>query len=143
MSDLRAPVAKGDASDADTRTDEALRVEILPILPSLSIAESRDFYREKLGFDEIVHLDESYLILRRRFAGAPLELHFWLTDDSSLCERTAIYIRGGGIDLLHQDFAQRGVERITPLSLREWNMEEFYVWDPHGNLLKFGRVPAL
>lgn len=34
------------------------RIEVLPMLPSLSIAESRDFYRDKLGFDEIVHEDE-------------------------------------------------------------------------------------
>ena len=27
-------------------------VEVLPILPSLSIAETRDFYRDRLGFDE-------------------------------------------------------------------------------------------
>lgn len=26
------------------------RVEVLPMLPSLSIAESRDFYRDRLGF---------------------------------------------------------------------------------------------
>lgn len=115
------------------------RVEVLPILPSLDLAETRDFYRDRLGFDAIVHEDESYLIMRRLFAGAPMELHFWLTDDRSLCERTAVYVRGGGIDALHREFRDADVARLSPLEMRPWGMEEFYVHDIHGNLLKFGR----
>jgi catechol 2,3-dioxygenase-like lactoylglutathione lyase family enzyme len=119
------------------------RVEVLPILPSLSIAETRDFYRDRLGFDQVGFESEDYLILWRLFAGSRMELHFWLTDDRSLCERTAVYIRGGGIDRLHAEFTARKVEKLTPLTVRPWNMEEFYVWDLHGNLLKFGRIPQV
>lgn len=123
----------GDGLDRD------LRLEVLPILPSLSIAETRDFYCDKLGFGDIIHEDDTYLIVRRVFAGARMELHFWLQDDRSLCERTAVYLRGGGIDVLHGEFLERGVETLSPLTVRAWGMEEFYVHDPHGNLLKFGR----
>lgn len=114
-------------------------VEVLPILPSLSIGETRDFYRDRLGFDEIVHEDKEYLIIRRLFVGRRLELHFWLTDDRKICEVSAVYIRGGGIDALHAEFTERGAEKLSPMTVRPWGMEEFYVWDPHGNLLKFGR----
>ena len=114
-------------------------VEVLPILPSLSIAETRDFYRDSLGFDEIVYEDKDYLIVRRQFLGRPMELHFWLTDDRKLCEVSAVYIRGGGIDALHAEFTERRAEKLSPMAVRPWGMEEFYVWDPHGNLLKFGR----
>lgn len=117
------------------------RVEVLPMLPSLSIAESRDFYKEFLGFDEIVYEDKDYLIIRRDFLGSPMEMHFWLTDDRKICEVSAVYIRGGGIDALHAEFAARKTPRLSPMTVRPWNMEEFYVWDPHGNLLKFGRIP--
>lgn len=119
--------------------DDDLQIEILPILPSLSISETMAFYSDGLGFEEIVHRHDEYLILRRAFAGARMELHFWLTDDRSLCERTAIYLRGGGIDVLRREFVERGVAKPSPLALRPWGMEEFYVHDPHGNLLKFGR----
>lgn len=119
------------------------RVEVLPMLPSLSIAESRDFYRDRLGFDEIVYEGPDYLILRRDFVGHPMEIHFWFTDDRKLCETSGVYIRGGGIDALHAEFGRRGVEKLSPMSVRPWGMEEFYVWDPHGNILKFGRnAPA-
>ena len=114
-------------------------IEVLPILPSLAIAETRDFYRDCLGFDEVVFEDADYLIMRRVFLGRRLELHFWLTDDRKLCEATAVYLRGGGIDALHEEFAARSVPKLSPLEVRPWGMEEFYVWDPHGNLLKFGR----
>ncbi|MDB5526147.1 MAG: putative bleomycin resistance protein [Rhizobium sp.] len=120
---------------------EADRVEVLPILPSLNISETWDFYRDFLGFDEIVHEDRDYLIIRRAFAGSPMELHFWLADDRALCEKSAIYIRGGGIDALHAEFTGRKLPKLTPMTLRPWKMEEFYVFDTHGNLLKFGRVP--
>ena len=115
------------------------RVEVLPMLPSLSTAESRDFYRDKLGFEEVVYEDRDYLIVRRDFIGHPMEIHFWLTDDRKLCEASGVYIRGGGIDALHQEFTRRSVPKISPMSVRLWGMEEFYVWDPHGNILKFGR----
>jgi extradiol dioxygenase family protein len=115
------------------------RIEVLPVLPSLSIAESRDFYCDKLGFDEIVHEDESYLIVRRDFVGHRMEIHFWLTDDSALCQASGVYLRGGGIDALHAEFSAREVPKLSPVTLRPWGMEEFHVWDPHGNILKFGR----
>jgi catechol 2,3-dioxygenase-like lactoylglutathione lyase family enzyme len=117
------------------------RVEVLPMLPSLSIPESRDFYRDFLGFNEVVYEDRDYLIIRRDFLGSPMEVHFWLTDDRNICENSGIYIRGGGIDALHAEFAERNVPKLTPMTVRPWNMEEFYVWDPHGNILKFGRIP--
>ena len=34
---------------------------------------------------------------------------------------------------------RRGVPKLSPMTVRPWGMEEFYVWDPHGNILKFGR----
>lgn len=117
------------------------RVEVLPMLPSLSISETRDFYRDHLGFDEIVHENADYLIIRREFVGERMELHFWRTDDRKICEVSAVYIRGGGIDALHAEFTERKVPKLSEMTLRPWKMEEFYVWDPHGNLLKFGRNP--
>ena len=45
------------------------------------------------------------------------------------------------MDALHADFSERKLPGLSPFLVRDWNMEEFYVWDPHGNLLKFGRIP--
>ncbi|QQM31600.1 VOC family protein [Martelella lutilitoris] len=113
-------------------------IAVLPVLPSLDLAETKAFYTEKLGLSEVVHEDGTYLILRR----PGMELHFWLTDDRGLCENTSIYIRGGGIDALYAEFSMRGIVHERGYEVREWNMKEFYVYDPHGNLLRFGRIPG-
>jgi len=113
------------------------RIEVLPVLPSLDISETLSFYRDQLGFGTLVYETQDYLILGRD----GMELHFWLTDDRSLCEKTSVYLRGGGIGDLHREFAGRGVERLSEMAVRPWDMEEFYIHDPHGNLLRFGRIP--
>ncbi|MBX5104832.1 VOC family protein [Rhizobium lentis] len=113
------------------------RIEVLPVLPSLDIDATLAFYRDKLGFANVVYQAEDYLILRRD----EMELHFWRTTDAGLCEKTSVYLRGGAIGALHAEYLKRGIERLTEMEVRPWNMEEFYIHDPHGNLLRFGRVP--
>ncbi len=117
--------------------DDPDRVEVLPVLPSLDIQETKAFYTKQLGFAEVVYEANKYLIVRR----VGMELHFALVEDRSLCENTTVYLRGGGIADLHREFTARAVPSLTPMAVRPWNMEEFYIHDPHGNLLRFGRIP--
>ncbi|MDH4989014.1 VOC family protein [Aminobacter anthyllidis] len=109
----------------------------IPVMPSLDIGESRDFHRDRLGFDVIGPEMDDYLIVRR----GEIEIHFWKTDDRKLPEVTSCYIRGGEVPALHAEFSARGVERLSPFTARPWNMKEFYIHDPHGNLLRFGCAP--
>lgn len=118
--------------------DDPDRIEVLPVLPSLDIGETQDFYATQLGFSEVVYRVDDYLILRRCQG---MELHFRLTDDRTLCERISVYLRGGGIGDLHREFSDRAVSTLSPMEVRPWNMEEFYIHDPHGNLLRFARIP--
>ena len=105
----------------------------IPILASLDIAESAAFYADQLGFT-VGYQDAGYLIVRRD----EMEIHFWKTDDRRFPENTSCYIRGGQVAALHAEFEKRGVERLSPFEVRPWNMKEFFVHDPHGNLLRFG-----
>jgi catechol 2,3-dioxygenase-like lactoylglutathione lyase family enzyme len=107
----------------------------IPILASLDIEESRAFYTQQLGFVGEVFGD--HLIVRRD----EMEIHFWLTSDRRFPENTSCYIRGGQVVLLYEEFRSRGVERLSDFAVRPWNMKEFYVHDPHGNLLRFGCIP--
>ena len=109
----------------------------IPVLPSPDILESRDFYRDRLGFEVIGPEMDDYLIVRR----GEIEIHFWRSDDRKLPELTSCYIRGGEVPALHAEFSARGVERPSPFTVRPWNMKEFYVHDPHGNLVRFGCAP--
>ncbi len=105
----------------------------IPVLASLDIAESAAFYTKQLGF-AVLYQQAGYLIVKRD----DMELHFWKTEDRQFSENTSCYIRGGQVGTLHAEFAARGVPRVSPFEVRPWNMKEFYVHDPHGNLLKFG-----
>ncbi|MCO6185347.1 VOC family protein [Rhizobium sp. L1K21] len=112
-----------------------MAVEALPVLPSLDIAETQDFYAGKLGFSNVIYRDDTYLILKRDI----MELHFWLCDNRTICENTSVYLRGGGIDQLYEEFCRADIERLSDFTVRPWRMKEFYIHDPHGNLLRFGR----
>jgi len=109
----------------------------IPVLPSPDIRESRDFYRDKLGFEVIGPEMNDYLIVRR----GEIEIHFWRSDDRKLPEVSSCYIRGGEVPALHAEFLARGSQKLSDFAVRPWNMKEFYIHDPHGNLLRFGCAP--
>jgi hypothetical protein len=107
----------------------------IPVLASLDIAESAAFYRQQLGFRTEAVGD--YLIARRD----DMEIHFWLAKDRIHPENTSCYIRGGQVVALYQEFRDRQVPKLSEFKVRPWNMKEFYIHDPHGNLLRFGCAP--
>lgn len=71
----------------------------IPVLPSLDIGETRDFYVAHLGFAENFRTPD-YLIIKRD----EMELHFWRTDNRALPENTSCYIRGGQVPALFAEF---------------------------------------
>ena len=105
----------------------------IPVLASLDIAETRAFYVDQLGFT-CDYAEGDYLIVKRD----DMEIHFWKTADRQFPENTSCYIRGGQVAALHDEFKRRSVPRLSPFEVRPWNMKEFYIHDPHGNLLRFG-----
>ncbi len=109
----------------------------IPVLPSPDIAASRDFYRDSLGFEVVQPEMADYLIVRR----GEMEIHFRYTLDKALPPVSSCYIRGGEVPALHAEFLAGGVERLSDFTVRPWNMKEFYIHDPHGNLLRFGCAP--
>jgi catechol 2,3-dioxygenase-like lactoylglutathione lyase family enzyme len=115
-----------------SETDFAIAI---PILASLDLAETESFYRDKLGF--AVERFGDYLIARRD----RMEIHFWLAQSRVHPEHTACYIRGGQVSALYEEFRVKRVERLSDFAVRPWNMKEFHIIDPHGNLLRFGGAP--
>ncbi len=61
--------------------------------------------------------------------------------DRRIAENTACYLRVDDLDDLHRELAAAGLERVTALHAKPWGMREFEVWDPSGNLLRFGEMP--
>jgi len=91
----------------------------------LNLDESRGFYTTYLGFQAVLQAPD-YLIVERDGA----QLHF-------VAENTSCYIRTGDCHALYREFCQRGLVLDAPV-MQPWGMQELYVIDAHGNLLKFG-----
>ncbi|KRB61836.1 hypothetical protein ASE04_20195 [Rhizobium sp. Root708] len=68
-------------------------------------------------------------------------MHFWRADDRFLSQEEARLPTPWGIGALAAEFRDRDVPRLSPFEARAWNMEEFHVQEPYGNLLRFGRIP--
>ncbi len=108
----------------------------VPVLASLDLDESRDFYLARLGF-KLLRQQADYLILARDGA----ELHFWRCTERKVAENTSCYVRTGDCQALFAEFTRRGLLLQPPVPCR-WGMTELYVIDPHGNLLKFGEIAS-
>ncbi|MEM9029939.1 MAG: VOC family protein [Pseudomonadota bacterium] len=108
----------------------------IPVLPSLNLVETQAFYVEYLSFRSI-YSDNSYLILKRD----DMEFHFWLAENADLPKSSSCYIRGGQVVALFDEYKARDVPKLSDFVVRSWGMKEFYIHDPHGNLLRFGAAP--
>jgi catechol 2,3-dioxygenase-like lactoylglutathione lyase family enzyme len=104
----------------------------IPVLASLNLQQSVEFYTTRLGFMEIGRYPD-YAILMRDGC----ELHFWPCHDKTVAENTSCYIRTENTDALYEEFKSKGVA-LKEATIKPWGMKELYVIDPHGNLLKFG-----
>lgn len=106
----------------------------VPVLASLNIEESAEFYRKKLGFSVLAQYPNYLVIIRDGVV-----LHFWITDDPDIPKATSCYINVSNIGPLYEEFT--AAEVIHPngaLEKKPHGMTEFSIADNHGNLIKFG-----
>ena len=104
----------------------------IPILTTLDIAASLGFFN-KLGFETHAFGDNYGIAVREH-----VEVHFLYCADKHVAENTSCYVRVNDIHALRADLARRiDVGEVVETS---WGMDELYVWDPSGSLVKFGQV---
>lgn len=113
--------------------------DINPKLPMRDKAVTREYYLNKLGFEEWGSADhEGYLIVKKD----TIQIHFFEFKDLDPQENYGqVYIRTDDIDTLYQSFLDRKVS-IHPnghLQTKPWGQKEFSLLDPDHNLLTFGQ----
>lgn len=111
-------------------TETAIRAE--PVLPSRDLAATAAFYGA-LGFTER-HSSPDYLIVARDGA----VLHFWPCTDPAVLAACGCYLRLADPSGFHAAAVATGARTLPP-EAKPWGMEEGALWDPNGNLLRFGR----
>lgn len=109
-------------------------MQAVPVLASLDVRRSIDFFVQHLGFAE-VHAEQGvYGIVERD----KVEVHFWACDDRRIAEATGCRILVNGINALYAHCHDAGVVHPNaPLGDRPWGTHEFAVLDPDGNLVTF------
>lgn len=106
----------------------------IPVLASLDMPRTLDFYGSVLGFRTQHFEDFSYGIAVR----GETELHFWACNDKHIAENTSCYIRVKDIEAVHQELSAR-LPSLQAVVHTAWGMDEIFVIDPDGNLIKFGQ----
>jgi hypothetical protein len=107
-----------------------------PKLPMRSKAITRDFYLNKLGFQEFGSTDyDGYLMVQKD----NIQIHFFEFVALDPKENYGqVYIRTDDIEEFYR-FAKSQNLNSTELGHKAWKQMEFSILDPDNNLLTFGQ----
>lgn len=111
--------------------------DINPKLPMRNKSITRDYYVNKLGFQEIGDY-EGYLMVHKD----KIEIHFFEFKALDPKENYGqVYIRTNSIDVLYQSLLDNKtkIHPNGPLQTKPWGQKEFALLDPDNNLLTFGQ----
>ncbi len=105
-----------------------------PVLASLDIERSVEFFCSKLGFVKIYAVQGTYGIV----SSGSVSIHFWACTDRRIAEATGCRVGVQGIEALFAACTSHGiVHPNAPLAKAPWGNQEFAILDPDGNLVTF------
>ncbi len=113
--------------------------DIHPKLPMRNKSATKDFYKNKLDFQEVGNPDfDGYLMLKKD----SIQIHFFEFKELDPKENYGqVYIRTDDIEKFYQTLLDKNT-RIHPngkLEIKPWKQKEFSILDPDNNLLTFGQ----
>ena len=115
-------------------TNETHFISATPVLASLDIGRSIEFFCSRLGFAKVFAEQGVYGVVSR----GPVFIHFWACSDRHIAENTGCRVRVRGIESLYSECVAFGiVHPNAPLESTPRDSKEFAVLDPDGNLITF------
>lgn len=109
-------------------------IAAVPVLASLDIERSAEFFAVKLGFMKVHVAQGGYGIV----ANGPVEIHFWACTDRHIAQATSCRVQVRGIQRLYDQCKGHAiVHPKAPLQTKPWGTKEFAILDPDGNLVTF------
>jgi len=113
--------------------------DIHPKLPMRNKAITRDFYLNKLNFQEFGSADyDGYLMVQKD----SIQIHFFEFEELNPKENYGqVYIRTGDIGEWYQLALDKklAMPEAGYLQIKPWRQKEFSLLDPDNNLLTFGQ----
>jgi len=114
-------------------------IDIHPKLPMRDKTATRDFYINKLYFQEFGSADfDGYLMLKKD----SIQIHFFEFKGLDPKENYGqVYIRTDDIDKFYQSLLDKktSIHQNGQLEIKLWGQKEFSILDPDNNLLTFGQ----
>jgi catechol 2,3-dioxygenase-like lactoylglutathione lyase family enzyme len=108
-------------------------VATVPVLASLDIQRSVDFFASRLGFTVLYASHGEYGIVAR----GDVHIHFWACNDPAIASATGCRVNVRNIDSLFAHCSSEGiVHPNAPLRSTPWN-REFAILDTDNNLVTF------
>ena len=115
-------------------TTNAQFISATPVLASLDIGRSVEFFVSMLGFAKVYADPGGYGIVSH----GPIQIHFWACNDRKIAEATGCRVQVQAIEGLYATCTMHGiVHPNAPLSTKLWGTQEFAILDPDGNLVTF------
>lgn len=112
-------------------------ISAIPVLASLDIERSAEFFAAKLGFHKVYIAQGRYGIV----SNGPVQIHFWSCTDRHIAEATGCRVQVHEIEGLYAQCAgQAIVHPNAPLESKPWGTKEFAILDPDGNLVTFYEI---
>lgn len=112
--------------------------DINPKMPMRDKSVTREFYINKLGFQQFGNDYDGYLMVQKD----NIQIHFFEFKELDPKENYGqVYIRTDDIENLYQSMLDKKLS-IHPagyLQVKPWGQKEFSILDPDNNLLTFGQ----
>jgi hypothetical protein len=112
--------------------------DISPKIPMRNKSITREFYINKLGFQQFGNDYDEYLMVQKD----NIQIHFFEFAALDPKENYGqVYIRTDEIDSLYQAMLDKklSIHPAGHLQIKPWGQKEFSMLDPDSNLLTFGQ----
>jgi len=112
--------------------------DINPKLPMRDKSATREFYINKLGFQQFGNDYDGYLMIQKD----NIQIHFFEFQELDPKENYGqVYIRTDDIDSFYQSMVDKklNIHPAGHLQAKPWGQKEFAMLDPDNNLITFGQ----
>ena len=112
--------------------------DINPKLPMRDKSVTREFYINKLGFQQFGNDFDGYLMVQKD----NIQIHFFEFQELDPKENYGqVYIRTDDIDTFYQSMLDKklSIHPAGHLQAKPWGQREFAMLDPDNNLITFGQ----
>jgi hypothetical protein len=115
-------------------SEEIKLLSTVPVLASLDIKRSADFFATRLGFKTIYAESGAYGVVER----GGCQIHFWFCSEKHIAENTSCRINMNGIRVLYAEATSYGIVHPNgKLEKKPWDTQEFTILDLDGNAVVF------